>query len=34
MKVNRLNVPLLSRIPLNSELAQATDLGTPYVLEA
>ena len=30
---NRLNVPLLSRIPLNSELAQATDLGTPYVLK-
>ena len=30
---NRLNVPLLSRIPLDSELAEATDLGTPYVLK-
>ena len=30
---NRLNVPLLSRIPINSDLAQSTDLGTPYVLK-
>ena len=28
----RLNVPLLSRIPIKSELAEATDNGTPYVL--
>ena len=30
---NRLNVPLLSRIPLNPDLAQATDSGTPYVFK-
>jgi len=28
---NRLNVPLLSRIPIDSELALCTDQGTPYV---
>lgn len=28
---HRLNVPLLSRIPLDSELALSTDKGTPYV---
>ncbi len=29
----RLNVPLLSRIPLSSELATSTDEGTPYVIK-
>ena len=28
---SRLNVPLLSRIPIDSELALSTDKGTPYI---
>ena len=30
---NRLDVPLLSKIPINSDLALYTDKGTPYVKE-
>ena len=30
---NRLDVPLLSKIPINSDLALYTDRGTPYVKE-
>jgi len=30
---NRLNVPLLSRIPIDPDLTICTDKGTPYVLE-
>ena len=29
----RLDVPLLSRIPIEPKLASCTDNGTPYVLE-
>ena len=29
---DRLNVPILGRIPLFADLAKSTDLGTPFVL--
>ena len=28
---HRLNVPLLAKIPIDSDLATCTDMGTPYV---
>ena len=32
LESNRLNIPLLGKIPLDSKISTSSDLGTPYVI--